>query len=265
MEMKNQRAVAAERTARGRPALRLASSAPVGEREQREELMAMLRETPIPDGELFDNLGLYQTRQALSRILFIAELYREIIDVHGVIMEFGVRWGQNMSLFGSLRGIYEPFNYSRKVIGFDSFSGFPATTRQDGSGVSVGDYGVAQDYENHLDRVLEIQAAMSPLPHIRKYELVKGDAVSTVNQYIERNPHTIVALAYFDFDIYGPTKACIEAIMPRMVKGGILAFDELNCAAFPGETLAVLDTIGLGRFRLRRSPLAPLCSYMRIE
>mgnify|MGYP003971701973 CR=1 FL=1 len=28
------------------------------------------------------------------------EIYKKIIDVHGVIMEFGTRWGQNLALFG---------------------------------------------------------------------------------------------------------------------------------------------------------------------
>ena len=39
-------------------------------------------------------------------------------------MEFGVRWGQNLITLNNLRGIYEPFNHSRKIIGFDTFEGF---------------------------------------------------------------------------------------------------------------------------------------------
>lgn len=106
---------------------------------------------------------------------------------------------------------------------------------------------------------------MSPLDHIKKHELVKGDASDTICRYLEQNPQTIVAMAYFDFDLYAPTKACLDAILPRVPKGGILAFDELNSAAFPGETAALLATIDINRYRLHRTPLNPLCSYLRME
>jgi hypothetical protein len=237
----------------------------VQDEERRLKLMELLRNTPVPARELVHNLGLYLSRQTLARILYMAELYREIVNIHGVVMEFGVRWGQNMSLFGSLRGIYEPFNYNRTIVGFDTFEGFPEVSPEDGKAIAANDYRVTDSYENHLRELLAVQEAMSPIAHIRKHELVKGDAIITIERYLKDNPHTIVALAYFDFDIYAPTKACLEAIFPRMPKGAIIAFDELNCAKFPGETIAVLETIGLNRYTLRRSPLNPHCSYMRIE
>jgi hypothetical protein len=227
--------------------------------------MGLLAQTPIHSGELVHNLGVYLSRQTLSRILYIADLYRQIVETHGVVVEFGVRWGQNMNLFHALRGIYEPFNYSRKIIGFDTFSGFPTTCRADGSYVTVGDYNVTDNYEHHLDQILSIQESLSPIPQVKKYELVKGDAMVTFPRYLEEHPETIVALAYFDFDIYGPTKVCLEAVLPRVPRGGIIAFDELNCPQFPGETLALIETMGLSRYKLRRSPLNPFASYMCIE
>ncbi|HLZ64701.1 MAG TPA: TylF/MycF/NovP-related O-methyltransferase [Aliidongia sp.] len=254
-----------DKTAAASPAPNVVGNAAAPERSARGELMGLLARTPIPQDELVHNLGLYLTRQTLSRILYMADLYRQIVEVHGVVMEFGVRWGQNLSLFSALRGIHEPFNYNRKIVGFDTFAGFPAVDAADGTAVRAGDYGVTEGFERHLDQVLQIHESLSPVSHIKKYELVKGDATVTIGDYLGRQPETIVALAYFDFDIYKPTKACLEAVLPRMAKGGILAFDELNCPQFPGETLAVLETIGLQRYPLRRSPLNPLCSYMRVE
>ena len=93
---------------------------------QRNNIVNLFKNSPLPDNELLDNLNLYTKRQDLSRVLFINELYQKILDVHGVICEFGVRWGQNLALMTSLRGIYEPFNYNRKLLGFDTFSGFPS-------------------------------------------------------------------------------------------------------------------------------------------
>lgn len=236
------------------------------EEKNRKKLLEFIKSTPIFEEEFLNNIGLYMTRQNLMRILYVHEIFQKILFVHGDVFEFGVRWGQNMSLFTALRGIYEPYNYSRRIIGFDTFAGFSATDdAKDGIHVASGDLAVPENYDEHLNTVLEIHESENPISHIRKFDLVKGDATLTLPKYIEDNPHTIVALAYFDFDIYYPTKECLMAILPRMPKGGILAFDELNCKELAGETLAVLDTIGLQKYRLHRSPLAPFCSYMTID
>ena len=41
-------------------------------------------------------------------------------------MEFGVQYGLSLSYF-KLRAIYEPYNYSREIIGFDTFKGLQKT------------------------------------------------------------------------------------------------------------------------------------------
>lgn len=233
---------------------------------QKKNLMAQcLRNSSVPDSELLDNVGLYLTRQSLSRINFIQEIYNKILPVHGVIMEFGVRWGQNMALFSNLRGMHEPFNYNRKIIGFDTFSGFPSVSVEDGGGVKPGDYGVTNNYMDELNGLLEFHEQNSPVPHKSKFELVKGDAIITFPDYLGRHPETIVALAYFDFDLYAPTKVCLENLLPYLTRGSILAFDELNCPEFPGETVAVREVLGISKYAIRRSEGSPLTSYCVIE
>jgi hypothetical protein len=235
-----------------------------GELKKRNSMAARLRNSDIPDDELLDNLGLFLQRQTLSRINFIQKLYEMILPVHGVIMEFGVRWGQNMALFSALRGIHEPFNYNRRTIGFDTFEGFPSIAPEDGPAVKVGDYNVTKHWEDELNAILEFHNQNSPIPHISKFELVKGDATVTLPAYLCNHPETIVSLAYFDFDIYKPTKDCLEAILPHLTKGSVLAFDELNCPEFPGETQALREVIGLSSHSIRRDPSNPLTSYLVI-
>jgi hypothetical protein len=239
------------------------STAP--EVERKVALARALRESRVPDDELLDNLGVYLTRQSLSRILFMHRIYLEILPVHGVIMEFGVRWGQNCSLFTNFRGMYEPYNYNRKVVGFDTFQGFPATSKNDGDSVAVGDYSVARNWADDLEVVLELHNGNSPIPHLRKYELVRGDAAHSLPLYLEAHPETIVALAFFDFDLYEPTRVCLESILPHLTKGSVLAFDELNCSAFPGETIALNEVMGLSRYAIRRDPNSPLSAWLVIE
>ena len=233
----------------------------------RESFLNLLNNTPIPPNELLNNLGLYMNRQLLARIFFMQELYQKILNVHGVIVEFGVRWGQNLSLFESLRGIYEPYNYNRKIIGFDTFEGFPAIDEKDGKNTVIqkGAYSVSENYEKYLDQVLSYHESESPISHIKKYELIKGDATITLPNYLHDNPETIIAFAYFDFDIYLPTKKCLTSILPYLTKGSVIGFDELNFHAFPGETIALKEVIGLDKYKIRRSALSPLTSYIIIE
>lgn len=233
----------------------------------RQSLIKSFKECPIPDNEIFSNLGLFLSRQNLSQLLFVNEIYQQILDVHGVIMEFGVRWGRNMALYESMRGIYEPFNHNRKIIGFDTFEGFPSVDEKDGKSdiIKVGAYNVTDNYEQYLAGILDYHEQESPISHIKKYELVKGDAVSSIQQYLERKPQTIVAFAYFDFDIYEPTVACLSAIKDRLTKGSIIGFDELNHKDYPGETLALKEVLGLGRYQIRHSKFSPTQSYIVIE
>ena len=57
--------------------------------------------------------------------------YIKIIHKEGVIMEFGIRWGQNTALLAALRGLYEPYNIKRKIkIGFDIFDGFKKNSKK---------------------------------------------------------------------------------------------------------------------------------------
>lgn len=233
------------------------------EKDIQKALTQALKDTPLPDDELLANLGLYLSSKSLSRILFFYEIYQKIVNTHGIIMEFGVRWGQNLSLLSALRGIFEPFNRHRKVVGFDTFAGFKGMAAEDGDRCKCvdGSFSVAEGYDAYLGKLLGLQDAMNPIPHLTKYELVKGDAVETIPAYLERHPETVISLAIFDFDIYKPTKAALEAIRPHLMKGSVLVFDELCDDLFPGETIAVREVFGLNNLRVERMPMTARVSY----
>jgi hypothetical protein len=233
----------------------------------REEIVEMFRQCPIPDHEILENLPLFIKRRDLMRILFINQLYMKILNTPGVIMEFGVRWGKNMALYESFRGMYEPYNHVRKIIGFDTFQGFPTVDPKDGKSpaVHVGQYSVTQGYEKYLEAILDYHEKESPISHIKKYELIKGDATVQLEKYLKDHPETIIALAYFDFDIYAPTKRCLELIKPHLVKGSVIGFDELAVQGFPGETVALSEVFGLNNVRVVRNEYSSVQTYMVIE
>ena len=240
------------------------SGAELAARSDREELFAGV---PLPPDQLLDNLGLFANRQWVGRMLFMHDLYRRIVEVHGVVFEFGTRWGQNLALWANLRGIYEPYNHTRRIVGFDTFEGFVGIDEKDGAaaGSGVGSYDVSAGYEEYLERLLTYHEAESPIAHIKKFELVKGDATKTVREYLDAHPETVVALAYFDMDLYEPTKACLEAIRPHLTRGSVIGFDEAAYADWPGETIAIQEVLGIPNIRLQRSPLTSVPSFAVIE
>ena len=199
--------------------------------------------------------------EAASRFIYYQELYKKIIDVPGVICEFGVQYGATLSTLTNLRSIYEPYNHSRKIYGFDTFEGFAQTKEIDGNLASDGDYAVNKGFENTLEEILELLEADNPMEHIKKFNLIKGDATKTIDTWLENNPHVIISMCIFDMDIYEPTKQVLQKIIPRLTKGSILVFDQLNYEAFPGETIAVKEVLGLNKIRLQKSPLQTHCAW----
>lgn len=233
------------------------------ELENRNKLNHLFKSCPIPENERLTNSGLFVKRQDLTKQLFFNDLYSKIINVHGVVMEFGVRWGQNLVTLNNLRGIHEPFNYSRKIVGFDTFSGFENISEKDGNHeiIKKGAFSVTDNYEKYLEEVLDYHESECPVYHVKKNILIKGDAVVMLEKYLKDHPETIIAFAYFDFDVYEPTKKCLELIKPYLTKGSIIGFDELNDPQFPGETIALRETLGLNNVAIKRSKYSGIQSY----
>ena len=181
----------------------------------------------------------------------------------GLSWSSGCAGGQNLVLFESLRGIYEPFNHRRNVIGFDTWEGFPSVHQKDGGHdiISTGSYGVTQGYETYLEQVLDYHESEAPISHLRKFELVKGDVTETLDKYLHDHPETIIALAYFDLDIYEPTKHCLDLVMKHVTRGSVIGFDQLNHPGFPGETVALSEAVGLENIKLRRSSISSAQAY----
>ena len=135
------------------------------ERDARNELYELLKECPIPEDQVLSNLGLFLNSKNLSRILFMNYIYQKIVDVQGVVFEFGTRWGQNVALFAALRGIYEPFNRHRKIVAFDTFEGFPSIHEKDGDSPMMveGMLNLTENYDQYLSSVVSTIEKDNPL------------------------------------------------------------------------------------------------------
>ena len=219
-------------------------------------LRDLYRNSPIPSEEFIDQFALYATPASLRRFIHFDRLYQKILDLPGVIMVFGVRWGRDLSTLHCLHQIYEPMNHTRRMLGFDTFNGFPSVTALDGGTAvtQVGAYGVTDAYDEHLAQVLAVKMRLGTYAHMDRFELLKGDATEQLTQYLEKHPETVVSLAYFDLDLYEPTKACAKMLVPYCASGAVIAFDEFIHPVFPGETVAARQVFG-NHAQFRRVPV----------
>jgi hypothetical protein len=122
----------------------------------------------------------------------------------------------------------------------------------------------SDSYEELLELISEYDRDRF-LGHIEKVHLVKGDVFESIPRFISDNQHLLVSLLFLDMDLFEPTKIALDYFLPRMPKGAVLVFDELDNPMWPGETLALLDHSSINHLRLQRLEWDPYIAYMVIE
>jgi hypothetical protein len=236
------------------------------ELEYLTRLEQCIEASPFSATERMMNFPLYTPRQDLTRFLCKYEIFKRVLDVQGSIVECGVFFGGGLLGWAQLSAIFESANHQRRVIGFDTFAGFPRLADQDAASESeeAHEGGLAIDSYDEITRCVELFDLNRPVGHIPKVELVRGDARETIPRYVADNPQLLVSLLYLDFDVYEPTKVALDHLLPRMPKGAVVAFDELNLEDWPGETTAVLDSLDLNELRIERLPFGSTISFAQI-
>jgi hypothetical protein len=217
-----------------------------------------------------ENFPKYVRRQSLSKFLARADLFRKILDVHGSIIDAGINAGCSLFTFAQLSAIFEPVNYTRKIIGFDTFTGIPSIHKKDINKGKTSAHIVkggfkAEGYDEDIIKGVAILDANRNLGHIPKIEIIKGDVLKTMPKYLKDNPHLIVSLLHLDIDVYEATKIALKTFYPRMPKGAMIVFDEINQPGYPGETLAVTECLGINNLRIKRCIYETGISYAIIE
>lgn len=237
--------------------------------ELRKQLVELYRNRPMVDGQLLTNFGLYMRSSVLASILFRVETYEKIIGIPGDILIFGLWWGQDAILYENIRAVYEPYNANRKIVGFDTFGGYPGDDIGEkdkrSEVISEGVYAVPEGYEKYLEELARYHTGENSAYHPNKLEFIKGDVLRTVPEYYDNHPERITALAYFDMALYQPTKVCLEHVLKTCIKGSVIVFDELNREEYPGETMALKELIDLKQARIEKSKILPDRTFLIIE
>lgn len=237
------------------------------EQEEAKRNKACFERNPEGWEKKMEDFPKYVRRQNLTRFLALYEIFKRLRNVKGSIVECGVFQGFGVMTWAKLSAIIEPVNLTRRIYGFDSFEGFPSLSDKDRSitsnHVKEGDL-YANSYDE-LNELTHIHDSTRFLGHIPKVELIRGDATQTIPKFIETHPHLLVSLLFMDFDLYEPTRIALENFVPRMPRGAVLAFDELDNPLWPGETQAMIDVFK-GRIpRIERLDFDPYIGFAVLD
>lgn len=206
-----------------------------------QRLTALFEERGYSVEDILRNWPAYILRRDLPRFLSHYELFKQVVDLPGCILELGVFRGSSFFTWSTLMETFCPFDRSRKVFGFDSFEGLQNFGEKDGRADGsvqkvVGGYKATA---HEVQTLVELHNSDNMIPGTKRCELVVGDLTETIPKFLEERPGLKIALLHFDVDLYEPTKYALEMLYPLVLKGGIVCFDEYGLIPWQGETRAV--------------------------
>ena len=212
--------------------------------------------------DVLESFPVYVRRVNLTRFLAHYELYRQIADLPGNIVDVGVYRGASLFSWAKFIEIFHAGDRTRRVFGFDNFAGFTRLTDKDGPNYAsankvAGGWNAAPFYEELKEHV-DIFHQDSFLPRARRIVLEEGDIVETAPAFVKNHPGLRISLLHLDVDLYEPTKAALEAFYPHVVKGGLVVFDEYGLTEWGGESNATEEYFGDDMPTIRKFPWASL-------
>ena len=213
------------------------------------------------DAETTFNLVMNEER--LAKFLIHWEAIKIAQTIPGAIVECGTFKGTSFMRFANMRQLIGG-NFSAKLIAFDVFSDeFPNTSFQEdqlqrqhwiqtagGSSISV----------NQLKELLDRRG-------ITNYELIEGDVVNTIPQYVNDNPGLKISLLNIDIDFVEPTTVALEKLFDKVCKGGIILLDNYagqgtSGLSYHGDTIAIDNFFADKNVSIKRFPFAARPAYI---
>jgi hypothetical protein len=226
------------------------------ERRQREALEDIFEHSSLSTFDMFRAFPVFTPRYTLARFLAHYELFKQILEVPGAIVDIGVYRGASAFTWAKLCEIFCPTDVRKKVYGFDTFAGFPNLAPEDGAvndvqDVRVGGYHAGATIEHDLLAARDAMNHDRHLAHLERLEFVKGDLACSVPRFVDEQGQGLrIALLNLDADLYEPTRVALDHFVPLMSPGGIIILDEYAVTTFPGESQAV-DEYFVRRFGRR--------------
>jgi hypothetical protein len=148
-------------------------------------------------------------------------------------------------------------------VGFDTFEGFQSIDKKEDP-ADVNETMFADTDQSLIQDMIDANDLLRPVNRIPRCELVKGDIVKTVPEWVKTRPDLVVAMLILDTDLYESTKVALETFLPYMPKGAIVVLDEVAYRNFPGETKALREVLDLNKIELKRLPFDSCVGYFHV-
>jgi hypothetical protein len=191
--------------------------------------------------DLYNGFFLHKDVERLRKFLVREHLLKMTLDVPGDIVEVGCLKGTGIAQLLKLREIFIPAS-NKKVVGFDLFLGsksFSNTLKghnnalssyYDEAGVNIAE-GISRDHVMALLNKMRLTNAREGQgPETNIYELIEGDVTNSIPEYVSKNPGFRISFLYLDLDIDEPTAVSLKFLYDKVVRGGVIVFDEYACA-----------------------------------
>ena len=188
-----------------------------------------------------DYLPLRTSHSQLALLLYFKDMFDLVKDVEGDIVECGVGFGHSFYRLCCL-AYYE--GKDRKIIGFDSFQGFPEPTPEDISprNSMKGEWNVGSI--KTIEQLIIEGGEFSLTFYQNNVKLVNGFFEESLKKFDGRP----IALLHLDVDLYQSYKVTLEHFWPFIQKGGVVLFDEYKqpdvIKFFPGAPKAIDEFFG---------------------
>ena len=101
------------------------------EQSYAEQMETCIAQSPFSHLDRLRNFSLYTPRQDLTTFLVRYEIFKRVLKIQGSIIECGVLHGGGLMSWAEFSAILEPTNHQRRIVGFDTFSGFPKLSAND--------------------------------------------------------------------------------------------------------------------------------------
>jgi hypothetical protein len=197
----------------------------------------------------------------ISRHLALYELYKKTMELPGSVGEFGVYNGSSFFFLARLIEIFHSPQHethhssTRHLFGFERFDGFKEISSEDRTEFKEPNVkkpgGLKSDRESFFT-VLDFFRKESAIRD--RLHIIDGDIVDTFPTFLKEFQGVRFCYCLLDFDLYEPSKIVLDELYEKMVKGGIIIFDEYGFPDWPGETLAVDEFIKRYKLKLRSTP-----------
>lgn len=205
-----------------------------------------------------NHFSIYARRVHLKKFISHWELFRKTIELPGDIVELGVFRGLSMMSFANFLEITNIGDRTKKVWGFDNWKGFIKLDEKDGKECDqvnkvAGGFNSSGYFEELQDAITLFDNDRF-VPWKKRIELIEGNIEQTVPKFIEDNPGLRISLIHFDCDMYEPTKIALECLYDKVVRGGVIVFDEYGVIEWAGESAAVDEFFAGKDIKLQKFP-----------